>query len=57
MNIGAILHEHNTENRILIRKIENLERKLQKAKAAVTFYQHCFNNNLLPEKALSLYIR
>lgn len=48
MNIGTILHEHSVENRKLIRNIESLERKLQKAKAAVTFNQHCIKNNLLP---------
>ena len=48
MSIGAIIYEHDLENRKTIRAIESLNKKLINARAALCFNQHCDKNNLLP---------
>ena len=48
MNFGELLY-HPLENiKKLLRKIENLEKKLVNARVAIVFYEKCLNENLLP---------
>ena len=48
MSLGNILFEHSVSNRKEIRVIESINRKLINGKAALSFNEHCHNNNLLP---------
>ena len=48
MSFGSILYEHTEENRKELRQIESLNKKLINGKAALSFNEHCYTNNLLP---------
>ena len=48
MNFGELLYHQPENNKKLLRKIENLEKKLANARVAIVFNTTCLNEHLLP---------
>ena len=48
MNFGELFYQQPEKIKKLLRKIENLEKKLANARVAIVFNKTFFNENLLP---------
>ena len=48
MNFGELIYHQPNNIKKLLRKIENLEKKLVNARVAIVFNKTCLNENLLP---------
>ena len=48
MNFGELIYHQPYNIKQLLRKIENLEKKLVNARVAIVFNKTCLNENLLP---------
>ena len=55
MNFGELIYQQPEHIKKLIRKIENLEKKLANARVAILFNKTCLNENILP-KFTNIYI-
>ena len=49
MTFAELLHQLTEEQRTLIRKIENLLKKVSNCETAVSFNNTCLRENLLPK--------
>ena len=49
MNFGELIYLQPENLKKLIRKIENLEKKLANARVAILFNKTCLNENILPK--------
>ena len=48
MKFGELIHLQSENVKKLLRKIENLEKKLANARVAILFNKTCLNENILP---------
>ena len=55
MNFGELIYQQPENIEKLLRKIENLEKKLANARVAIFFNKTCLNENILP-KFTNIYI-
>ena len=48
MNFGELIYLQPDNVKKLLRKIENIEKKLANARVAILFNETCLNENILP---------
>ena len=49
MNLGTLLHNLSSENKLTIRKLEKLNRKISKCETAIIFNRQCIQEDILPK--------